>query len=49
MRKEEAKRFNEGKARLDLIPDDVVWYIAEILTNGAEKYDERNWEKGVCR
>jgi len=42
-----AKRFDLGKARFELMPDDVLEKIAEIYTHGALKYDEENWRKGM--
>ena len=39
---------DEGKARWDLLPLEVVGAVAEILTNGAKKYAPRNWEKGIA-
>lgn len=44
---ETALRYNEGKLRYDLIPPSVLRALAEVFTYGAEKYDERNWEKGL--
>lgn len=38
---------DEGKARWDLLPYEVLDAIARILTIGAKKYDDRNWEKGI--
>ncbi len=32
-------------ARFDLIPPDVLWALAEHYGKGAEKYDDRNWER----
>lgn len=43
----EGLRFNKGKTRLDLIPAFAQEKYAEVLTKGAEKYAERNWEKGM--
>lgn len=40
-------RFNEGKARYDLIPAFAQHEYARVLTKGAEKYADRNWEKGM--
>lgn len=40
-------KFDGGKARIDLVPTQPLLDIAEILTIGAEKYSERNWEKGM--
>lgn len=46
-------RYNSGKIRFDLIPADVMLEIAKVFTQGAEKYAERNWERGmnwsICR
>jgi hypothetical protein len=40
-------RFNAGKPRIDLVPTSAVLALAEVLTVGAEKYKERNWEMGM--
>lgn len=34
------------KARFDLIPPQPLWALAEHYGVGAEKYADRNWEKG---
>jgi hypothetical protein len=44
---DEGKKFDTGKARYDLIPPEIEEAIAKVLTFGAEKYGERNWEKGM--
>lgn len=36
----------QKRARFDLIPVDAIWQVAEMYGKGAEKYDERNWERG---
>lgn len=36
-----------GKARMDLIAPEFLTATADILTFGADKYAERNWEKGM--
>ena len=41
------KRFNSGKVRIDLIPANAELEVAKVLTNGAEKYGDNNWEKGM--
>ncbi len=47
-RKEEpAKRFDAGKSRVDLINPDFILALGEHMAFGAEKYGERNWEKGM--
>lgn len=45
--KGEGKRFNEGKTRYDLIPQFAQEQYAKVLTKGAEKYADRNWESGM--
>ncbi|WP_216726083.1 dATP/dGTP diphosphohydrolase domain-containing protein [Hymenobacter siberiensis] len=40
-------RYNEGKARYDLVPAFAQQQYVEVLTKGAEKYAERNWEAGM--
>lgn len=40
-------RYNKGKRRFDLIPPDSLALLADLLTVGAEKYAERNWEIGM--
>lgn len=41
------KRYNEGKLRYDLVHPKAHEGMVEILTLGAKKYAERNWEKGM--
>ena len=36
-----------GKLRMDLIPPEAMEAMAVQLTLGAQKYGERNWEKGM--
>jgi hypothetical protein len=40
-------RYNTGKPRWDLLPIDAVEQVVAVLTKGAEKYAERNWERGM--
>lgn len=40
-------RFNQGKTRHDLVPAFAQEQYAKVLTKGAEKYAERNWENGM--
>ena len=40
-------KFDDGKVRDDLIPPEVEEAIATVLQFGAQKYAERNWEKGM--
>lgn len=35
------------KVRLDLIPPEAIYALGTILTFGARKYADRNWEEGM--
>lgn len=37
----------ENKPRYDLVPPLALRRIAMVYTRGAEKYDARNWERGM--
>jgi hypothetical protein len=41
-----AVKADGGKVRVDLIPVHPLLLTAEVLTFGARKYADRNWEKG---
>lgn len=43
----EGTKKDEGKIRLDLVPPELLFAVGDILTFGASKYSERNWEKGM--
>ncbi len=45
--KTEGHKDDSDKIRYDLIPPELLDGVAEILTFGAKKYDDRNWEKGM--
>lgn len=36
----------KGKGRFDLIPPEFLQALAELYEAGADKYGDRNWEKG---
>ena len=42
-----AVRYNSGKLRHDLVPLNAQEEYVKVLTKGIEKYEERNWEKGM--
>ncbi len=42
-----AKRFNQGKTRLDLLHPRATQDMAEAFTFGANKYGDYNWHKGM--
>jgi hypothetical protein len=41
------RKDDGGKVRVELFPGDALFAISQVLTFGAEKYDDRNWEKGM--
>lgn len=41
------QKFDSGKERFDLIPARPLFLLAKLYTNGAKKYNDRNWEKGM--
>lgn len=43
----EGVKFDEGKARYDLIPAIPLHEVARVFTIGAGKYGDRNWENGI--
>ena len=43
----EGVKYDTEKIRLDLLPVKPLKEIAKVLTSGAKKYDDRNWEKGI--
>jgi len=40
-------RFDAGKFRFDLVPVEPIEAYAAIMTMGAAKYADRNWELGM--
>ena len=44
----EGVKFDSGKLRMDLLPPDALEALGRILTDGADKYGARNWEKGMA-
>lgn len=40
-------KFDDEKIRYDLLPPELLEGTANILTFGAKKYGDRNWEKGM--
>lgn len=41
------RKNDQDKLRMDLIPPEAMEELAKVLTMGAKKYDDRNWEKGI--
>lgn len=44
---DEGVKLDEGKLRIELVPPEMLFAVADILTFGAHKYGDRNWEKGM--
>ena len=42
-----ATKHDTGKPRLDLIPPEAIDALGAVLTMGAAKYGDRNWEQGL--
>lgn len=40
-------KFDDNKVRLDLVPPELIFAVGDILTFGAKKYADRNWERGM--
>jgi Domain of unknown function (DUF5664) len=40
-------KYDKDKLRYDLIPPEALDELAKVLTFGAAKYADRNWEKGM--
>lgn len=38
---------SDGKGRFDLISPEVLFRLAAWVEQGAKKYEDRNWEKGI--
>ena len=43
----EGIKFDEGKARWDLLPARALWEVVGVYTLGVKKYDDWNWHKGI--
>lgn len=42
-----ALRYDDGKPRFELLPEDSLLELVKVYTAGAVKYEPRNWEKGM--
>lgn len=47
LKDEPALRYDHNKPRYELIPPEALEALAWVYTKGAEKYVDRNWEKGM--
>jgi len=47
LRPNQGIKYDSGKPRFDLIPADALEEVAKVYSVGANKYGDRNWEKGL--
>lgn len=45
---EPGTKLDTGKIRYDLVPPEALEEITKVLTFGAKKYADRNWEGGIA-
>ncbi|MCB0512607.1 MAG: hypothetical protein KDC72_08660 [Bacteroidetes bacterium] len=45
--KSEGVKYDDDKIRLELLPPELLFAVGQILTFGANKYADRNWELGM--
>lgn len=45
--KHKGLRYNNGKTKYELLHPVAIEGVAKVLTKGAEKYADRNWENGM--
>ena len=43
--KEDGVKYDAGKLRMELIPPEAIEALAEVITYGANKYNDDNWKK----
>jgi len=41
------RKLDGGKCRYELIPPEALEALAQLYTDGAAKYGDRNWERGM--
>ena len=41
-------KYDTGKLRFDLVPSEALEAVVEVWTYGANKYADRDWEKGLA-
>lgn len=44
---EEGIKHDDGKLRMDLVPQGALFELAKVYTYGAKKYGDNNWRKGL--
>lgn len=43
----EGRKDDNEKVRIELFPPEALFAISDVLTSGARKYADRNWEHGM--
>ena len=43
----DGNKYDDGKPAMDLLPPELLTAVADVLQYGAQKYEPRNWEKGM--
>lgn len=43
----EGRKDDSDKVRLELIPPELLFAVGDVLSFGARKYADRNWERGM--
>lgn len=43
----DGRKYDDHKTRYDLLPPEALEQWARVLTYGASKYGDRNWEEGI--
>jgi hypothetical protein len=44
---DEGLKYDYGKPRIELVPPEFIIDVAEVLTRGADKYTDDNWQLGM--
>lgn len=44
----DARKDDNGKPRMDLIPPEALVALGAVLRHGADTYGDRNWEAGLA-
>lgn len=48
MAKQEGKKYDDGKVRMELLSPKAIAELAKVLTFGASKYEANNWRNGIA-
>lgn len=48
MQPHQGVKYDQGKARFDLVPSGPLEAVVQVYTYGASLYQDRNWEQGIA-